>query len=202
MKYSDEKDYAITQLFKDVSDLKKRIELLSVYEMPVISAGGLPEEKIRETGGPSILDIKSIGDGQIIVRDGTDIVGWDGLETQLRSVQLEVFSFSASTPVSAGSNITFLPIPLAIDGWKLISVRGIVKTVGSSATTIDIKYNGGTMLNANMSIASSQQFGIGSIKEANSIVDYGTDPIYIDVVGAGTGALGLVIEMTFEESVI
>lgn len=201
MKYSDEKDYAITQLFKDVSDLKKRIELLSVYEMPVISAGG-PATQIEESDGPTVLDIGAIENGELLIRDGTDIVGWDGLETQLRSVQLEVFSFSASTPVSAGSNITFLPIPLAIDGWKLISVRGIVKTVGSSATTIDIKYNGGTMLNANMSIASSQQFGIGSIKEANSIVDYGTDPIYIDVVGAGTGALGLVIEMTFEGSVI
>lgn len=159
-----------------------------------------PSEQINANG--TVLDIGAIENGELLMRDGTDIVGWDGLETQLRSVQLEVFSFSASTPVSAGSNITFLPIPLAIDGWKLISVRGIVKTVGSSATTIDIKYNGGTMLNANMSIASSQQFGIGSIKEANSIVDYGTDPIYIDVVGAGTGALGLVIEMTFEGSVI
>lgn len=118
----------------------------------------------------------------------------------------------AGSAITTGDGKACFRVPSTMNGWNLVAVSGALSTVSSSGLpTFQIRRSRRTnattrsdadMLSTKLSIDASEFDSVDAttavvIDTANDDVNTG-DMIYIDIDVAGTGAKGLVAELTFQ----
>lgn len=91
-----------------------------------------PQRQIKETGGPTVLTFGALPDGGGLVRDGTDIVDFDG--TQGFAVGSEIGKQTATGSTVAGADAC---------SWTVIPGTYVVEAVlqiQTSATTVGAQF--------------------------------------------------------------
>jgi hypothetical protein len=113
-----------------------------------------------------------------------------GLGTNDRPVKFDYafppFNLNGAISVSSSDHY---PVPASC---RLVLVRGLLKTSGSSTTTAILKKNAATTV-ATFSFTSGNTTPTTTPTVAVNLVD--GDYLWLDVTGAGTGAAGLVVAL-------
>ena len=109
----------------------------------------------------------------------------------------------ADTVVAVANGIVGFAVPVSLNGYNLTDVLAGVSTVGSSVTTVRVRRlrSGAAAypLSTNVTISASAYYANDGVINA-SYDDMATgDMLFVDVTGAGTGAKGLSVTLTFNK---
>jgi hypothetical protein len=109
--------------------------------------------------------------------------------------------FDADTDVATGDGIVYFVVPATMDGYELTAAIAAVDTIGSSVTTVMIRRvrnaSEANMLSTGITINASGYYATDGVIDTGADNVTTGDRIFIDVDGAGTGAKGLSVTMTF-----
>lgn len=109
-----------------------------------------------------------------------------------------------SDSLNPGDGLDYLAIPPELDGYNLVNAQARLVTVGTSTTTIQIANvtQAADMLSTRITLdANEVSSGTAAVPR---VIDLANDDVAaydllrVDVDGAGSGAKGLIVFLTFE----